>query len=108
MIANQWTDALLIQHGMMLPPAAAVQVPPPLVPSGSVQAPPAPVLTAPAPIPVMPSPQFVQVPGMPAVPGAPAAPVHVMTAAANGATYEMMIANQWTDALLIQHGMMLA
>jgi hypothetical protein len=30
-----------------------------------------------------------------------------MTALVNGATYEQMIAAGWTDALLVQHGMML-
>jgi hypothetical protein len=30
-----------------------------------------------------------------------------MTAKANGATYEQMIAANWTDALLIQEGYML-
>jgi len=31
-----------------------------------------------------------------------------MLPAANGATYEQMIAAGWTDAMLIQHGMMAA
>jgi hypothetical protein len=104
MIANGWTDATLVQHGMMLAPVAAVAVPPPLVPVGSVPAPSAPVPIVPAPIPVMPSPQFVQVPGVPSLPVP--APGRMMTAAANGATYEAMIANGWTDATLVQHGMM--
>jgi len=43
----------------------------------------------------------------PVPPQAPAAPVHQMTAAANGATYEQMIAAGWTDESLIQNGMML-
>jgi hypothetical protein len=30
-----------------------------------------------------------------------------MTAAAQGQTYDAMIAAGWTDAMLIQHGMML-
>jgi len=45
----------------------------------------------------MPDPQFT----------APPPPMRRMTAAANGATYDAMIAQGWTDALLIQHGMML-
>jgi len=36
----------------------------------------------------------------------PAAPVRTMLPAANGATYEAMIAAGWTDAMLVQHGMM--
>jgi len=57
--------------------------------------------------PVQPNPAFLQVP--PPVPTAPpAAPVRVMLPAAQGATYEAMIAAGWTDALLIQHGMMQA
>lgn len=43
--------------------------------------------------------------------GAPvvmAAPVRQMTAKAQGNTYEQLIANGWTDAVLIQHGLMLA
>lgn len=31
-----------------------------------------------------------------------------MTPAAQGATYEQLVASGWTDALLIQHGLMLA
>ena len=46
------------------------------------------------------------VPGVPATP--PPAPVRVMLPAAQGATYDQMIAAGWTDALLIQHGMMQA
>lgn len=54
-----------------------------------------------APIPVIPNTQFLQVPP-------PAPPVYQMTAAANGTPYESFIAQGWTDALLIQHGYMLA
>jgi hypothetical protein len=43
-----------------------------------------------------------------APPPAPAAPVRQMTAAANGTTYEAYIAAGWTDAQLVQHGLMLA
>lgn len=53
-------------------------------------------------LPVAPNPAFLQVPPPP-----PAAPKHVMTPAAQGTTYEAMIAAGWNDALLIQHGMML-
>jgi hypothetical protein len=49
-------------------------------------------------------------PAVPAVPnvaflGVPP-PAHVMTPAANGVAYEQFITNGWTDALLVQHGMM--
>ena len=49
---------------------------------------------------VQPAPSFL-------TPPPPTAPARVMTPAANGATYEQMIAAGWTDALLTQHGMML-
>jgi len=67
--------------------------------------------------PVMPSAMPVMPPAMPVAPPvmpvAPpvmpvaAPPVHTMTAAAQGATYEQMTAGGWTDDLLVQHGMML-
>jgi hypothetical protein len=96
-------------------PAAAVLPParPPVMPPAM----PAPV----APIAVQPNPAFLGVPGlasaMPAgvpmppglptmPPAAPAAPQRRMLPPANGASYEQMIANGWTDALLLQHGMM--
>jgi len=62
----------------------------------------------PAPAPVQPHPDFVANAGAPVPPPAPApaAPQHVMLPAANGATYEAMIAAGWTDDLLVQHGMM--
>lgn len=105
LIANGWTDALLVQHGMMQPaaatPPAMPAIPAPLVPVGS-----APSVPAVAPTVVAPNPAFLQVPGTPAVPAA--APARVLTPAANGATYEQLIANGWTDALLVQKGLMLA
>lgn len=88
------------------PPAGVVPMPtgsapPPLPPAGSVPMPPGHALTAPAPIPVMPNPGFVQ------MPPPPAAPVRQMTALAT-ATYEAYIAANWTDAQLVQNGLMLA
>lgn len=80
--------------------------PPPLPQSGSVPMPSAPAPVAPAPIPVIPNPAFVQVP--PPAPVAPVMPVHQMTAAAQGIPYESYIAQGWTDALLVQNGLMLA
>ena len=70
----------------------------------------APAPGAPAPIPVTPNPGFVQVPppAPMAPPPAPAAPVRQMTAAAQGIPYESYIQQGWTDAQLVQNGLMLA
>ena len=72
----------------------------------------APPPAAPAPVAVTPNPAFalgVPVPPAPAAPAAPSAPpAHVMTPAAGGITYEAYRAASWTDAQLIQNGMMLA
>ena len=72
----------------------------------------APAPGAPAPIPVTPNTGFVQVPppapAPMAPPPAPAAPVRQMTAAANGVTYEAYVAAGWSDAQLVQNGLMLA
>lgn len=72
------------------PAVPAAVAPPAAVPSLPVQ-PPA--------LPIVPNPAFL-------VP--PAAPVRKLTAAANGATYEALIAAGWSDALLVQHGLMVA
>jgi hypothetical protein len=71
--------------GYVAPVAAAV--PPPVIPAPMPAAPPAPA--------------FLQVPP-------PVAPVHVMLPAANGITYEAYRAANWTDAQLVQMGMMQA
>lgn len=111
----------------MTPPAGAIPMPQapaaapaPLAPAGSVPtpyapvpgAPYAPVPGAPAPIPVIPNPQFVQVPPPVAAPmappPAPAIPVRQMTAAAQGVTYDAYVAAGWSDAQLVQNGLMLA
>lgn len=72
------------------------------------------------PVAVQPNPGFLapmggpQAGAVPAVPGVvPAAPVAAaparqLTAKAGGATYEQLIGNGWTDATLVQHGMMVA
>lgn len=88
-------------------------VPLPLPPGGSVPTPSAPVPGAPAPIPVTPSPQFLQVPPPavappPAPMAPPAAPVRQMLPAAQGIPYEAYVAQGWSDAQLVQNGMMLA
>lgn len=90
--------------------------PAPLPHAGSVPMPSAPAPAVPAPIPVTPNPGFVQmpppVPQAPAAPmappPAPAAPARQMTAAANGVTYEAYVAAGWSDAQLVQNGLMLA
>lgn len=89
------------------PPAAAPAMPAP--PAASVM----------PQQPVMPNPAFLQVPGAAPVPPAiptppaapplpPAAPAHRMTALAGNIPYESYIAQGWTDALLVQHGYMVA
>jgi hypothetical protein len=47
-------------------------------------------------------------PPNPAILMPPPTPVHVMTPLAKGFTYEQMKASGWTDAMLIQHGMMVS
>lgn len=97
-------------------PAGIPQIPgvapAPLPQGGFAPMPSAPVPGAPAPIPVMPNPGFVQVPPPAPAPMAPppatVAPVRQMTAAAQGIPYESYIAQGWDDALLVQHGMMMA
>ena len=97
-------------------PAGVPQIPgvapAPLPQGGFAPMPSAPVPGAPAPIPVMPNPGFVQVPppapAPMAPPPAPVAPVRQMTAAAQGVTYEAYVAAGWSDAQLVQNGLMLA
>lgn len=97
-------------------PAGVPQIPgaapAPLAPAGSVPMPYAPAPGAPAPIPVTPNPGFVQVPppapAPMAPPPAPVAPVRQMTAAAQGVTYDAYVAAGWSDAQLVQNGLMLA
>ena len=76
------------------PPAQAPAGAPALAPQPWAQ----PAAPAPAPAPA-PTPAYV----------APAGPVYTMTAAANGVTREAYLATAgWTDALLIQQGLMVA
>jgi hypothetical protein len=83
------------------PPAAAAppayQPPPPPAPAP----PPPPVPTAVAPAPAFLAPAAAP-PPPPPPPPAPTAPQ--LTAKANGATYQQMVAAGWTDATLRQHG----
>jgi len=69
----------------------------PAVPALPVPAASTPAQLPPA-LPVVPNPAFLQ----------PPAPVRKLTAAANGASYEQLRANGWTDELLIANGLMLA
>ena len=95
-----------VANGLPQVPGVA---PLPLPPAGSVPMPSAPVPGAPAPIPVTPNPGFVQVPPpAPVLMAPPAAPVRQMTPAAQGIPYESYVAQGWTDAQLVQNGLMLA
>ena len=104
---SQWTDALLVQEGWMLPPA--VQAPPvPLTPGGSAPPPP-----GGAPIAVVPNPAFTQIvpppaPGVAAMSPPPAGPTLTPKAVATGMTYAQLLAMPgWSDALLRQEGYIL-
>jgi len=76
-----------------IPPAGAA-------PAASPAAP----VAMPATLPIA-SPTSAPPPPPPPPPAAPAGPQ--LTAAANGATYEQLIANGWTDETLRQHGLMI-
>ena len=87
-------------------PAGASATPAPQfapAPTASVPTPPAP--PAP-PVAVAPNPAILN--PVPTPPAPPVVPVRQMTALANGATYEQMVALGWNDAQLIQNGYMLA
>lgn len=97
---------------------AANVTPPPPAPPGAPAIPGAPVAPGTVAPPAPPAPPgvpgtAVPAPSVPVVPNpgilaVPAAPAHTMTAAAQGATYEQLVASGWTDALLVQHGLMTA
>jgi len=78
-------------------PMAQAAPPAPMAPPAPA-APPAAV----AAVAVPPSPAFL------APPPPPAAPARVMLPAANGASYEQLLTAGWTDAQMVQHGMMAA
>jgi hypothetical protein len=99
----------------MTPPAGGAPLPGAPLPGapagGAAPLPGAPVTPAApvTPTPVAPNPAILAAPAAPGAPAAPAAPpAKVMTAAANGVPYESYIANGWTDAQLIQHGLLAA
>lgn len=92
----------------MMPPAAPAIVAPPAAMMPPMAAPAAmapPMVVAPAPHMVAVTPPAPVM--APPVPVPPAAPVRQMTALAQGATYEALIAAGWNDALLIERGLML-
>jgi hypothetical protein len=96
------TPAAPSAPGKFYAPVAA----PPALPGAPVAVP-APVA---APTPVVPAPSFLQPP--PAIPAPVAAmpppPARQMTPKAQGNTYEGLLAQGWTEALLLQHGMVTA
>jgi len=95
--------------GVLSAPVGGMAAPvglPPALPGAAASLPSA----MPAPTAVQPSPGFLAPPAAaPApLPPPPAAPVRRMTDKAQGNTYEGLIAQGWTEALLIQHGLMVA
>lgn len=103
--AAGWSDDQIVAGGYATRAAAAAAPLPPTTSAPALAAPAAPI--AHAPTAVTPNPGFVQAPGVPAVPGAPAAPVAarlVMTAAANGQTYEAFRAAGWSDDQIVAGG----
>jgi hypothetical protein len=100
-IGGAGPDAAAAFGGGAVAPVQAAT--PPVAP---VQAPVTPAATPPVTYQtpgVAPAPSFL---APPVPPVAPVAPQRVMLPAAQGATYEAMCAAGWTDALLVQHGMM--
>jgi hypothetical protein len=82
------------------PPGAPAGAPPAYVPPVVNAAPPAPPAAPPAP----PAPPVVAVAPNPAI---LTPPVRQLTAAANGASYEQLIQNGWTDETLRANGLMI-
>ena len=107
--AAGWSDEQMIAAGHMaapvvappIPPSSATPPPAPPVPTPGASTPPVPVppgaTPSPSSVPPPPYSGFREVP-----------PARVMLPAAQGATYEQLIEKGWTDAQLIQHGMMQA
>lgn len=106
--AGGWTDDQIVGAGI------ATRVATPLPPAGSAPPPPPPAPIASAPG-VTPNAGYMAVPPPPGAaaappppPPPPAAAARHMLPAAQGATYEQMIARGWNDAQLVQNGMMSA
>lgn len=93
-------DPRSVGFGGALPAGASAM---PLPVGGGMMAPAPAAAPAPTPVAVAPAVGFAT-PGVPVAP--PAAPVRQMLPAANGVTYEQYVAAGWTDAQLVQHGMM--
>lgn len=91
-----WTDALLVQQGMMAAP-----VTPPLMSAVGSAPPPPP----PAPIVVVANPAFTQLPAA-AAPPPPLPPAARQMRGPDGAAYDLagLLAQGWTEASLAQHG----
>jgi hypothetical protein len=112
-VAQGWTDALLISEGYMIaaaPAAPAVPVAPVQPYTGYMGVPGA---TAGAPAVPLAGAPIAGAPAVPAIPSVPSAipspsSGFVMTAKAAGQTREQFHAGQWTDAMLIEHGYMVA
>jgi hypothetical protein len=96
--AAGWTDDQIVSGGFATRPAPApLPAAPPAAPAAHI-----PPASPPVPTAAMPSPSSPPAPPYSGfIPGG-----KVMLPAANGATYEQMIAAGWTDAMLVQHGMM--
>lgn len=88
-----WTDEQLIANGMMAAPVAASPVTPP-PPYDAYMATPA----APPPVTVAPPPVITP----------PPAPQRVMLPKAGGVPYDSFVSQGWSDAQLVEHGMMAA
>lgn len=102
-----WSDDQIVNGGHATrAPAAPLPAPTPVTP------PPVPTPAVPTPAPAVPVPATPSPTSPPPapydgfIPGAPAAPARTMLPAANGFTYEQLIATGWTDAQLIAQGMM--
>lgn len=111
--AAGWSDDQIVAAGYASRPAVAPQ--PPLSATPPAPTPPAPTPAASPAAPIPPgaagatgSPSEPYTGFMTPPPAAPSAPARVMLPPAQGQTYEAMIAAGWTDALLVQHGMMAA
>lgn len=105
--SDAFAQAPVLPAGVSAAPAVGAPVAPPVTQGYVAPAPTAGAVAAPAPYD-----GFMAAPPAPvAPPPAPpvsAVPQRMMLPAANGATYEQMIAAGWTDATLLQHGMMVA
>lgn len=114
--ANGWTDDQMVAAGYATrPPSVATPPAAPPAPTPPA-APPAPAAVTPSPssAPAAPYGGYMQTATPPAPPAAPAAPQDTggapagfrMLPAAQGATYQMMLANGWTDDTMKANGMM--